>query len=84
MSATGQGAGSGVVLGIVFVLLAQQLGYLSLSSLVPAIIDLVIGAVIGGVIFALIGWALGRSYLSRHPPASAVDSGSAVNTPPTR
>jgi hypothetical protein len=69
MSATSQGAGSGVVLGIVFVLLAQQLAYISLSDLLPAIEYIVIGAVVGGVLFALIGWALGRRYLSRHPPA---------------
>jgi hypothetical protein len=67
VSATGQGAGCGVVLGIVFVLLAQQFGYLSLSSLFPAIEDIVIGAVVGGVIFALIGWGLGRRYESTHP-----------------
>lgn len=67
MSATGSGAGSGVVFGIVVVLLAQQLGYLSLSDLVPAIEYVIIGAIIGGVVFGVIGWALGRRYMRRHP-----------------
>jgi hypothetical protein len=70
VSATSQGAGCGVVLGIVFVLLAQQLAFVSLSDLIPAIEYLVIGAVAGGLLFALIGWALGRRYLRRHPPAT--------------
>jgi hypothetical protein len=71
VSATGSAAASGVVLGIVLVLLAQQFGLLGLSDLVHAIEYLVIGAVVGGVVFALIGWALGRRYLARHPPAAA-------------
>jgi uncharacterized protein (DUF697 family) len=71
MSATSQGAACGVVLGIASVLLAQQLAYLSLSGLVPAIEYLVIGGVIGGIVFAGIGWALGRRYLSKHPPVES-------------
>lgn len=78
MSATGSGAAAGVVLGIVLVLLAQQLGFLGLSDLVRAIEYLVIAAVIGGVLFAAFGWAMGRRYLARHPPAGAGTSG----TPP--
>ena len=74
MSAGGQGAGAGVVIGICAVLLGQQLALFSLSDLVPAIEYLVVGAIIGGVLFGLIGWGLGRRYLSRHPPP---DSGSA-------
>jgi hypothetical protein len=70
VSAASSGAASGVVLGIVVVVLAQQLGFLSLSDLVPAIEYLVIGAVIGGVLFGIIGWGLGRRYLARHPAAS--------------
>jgi membrane protein YqaA with SNARE-associated domain len=66
MSATSHGAGCGVVLGIVLVVLFQQLGYLDLSDLVPTLEYLILGGVIGGVLGALIGWALGRSYLSRH------------------
>ena len=67
MSATSHGASCGVVLGIVIVIFLQQVGYLVLSDLVPALELLIIGAVIGGVIGALIGMALGRSYLARHP-----------------
>jgi len=68
MSAASYAAESGVVLGIVFVLLAQQFGYLALASLTTGILDIVIGAVIGGVLFGLIGWALGHRYLRNHPP----------------
>jgi hypothetical protein len=70
VSATSSGAASGVVLGIVLVLLAQQLGFLGLSVLMRAIVYLVIGAVVGGVLCALIGWALGKRYLARHPSSS--------------
>jgi hypothetical protein len=70
VSAGSSGAASGVVLGIVVVLLGQQLGFLSLSDLVPALEYLVIGAVIGGILFGLVGWGLGRRYLARHPPPS--------------
>jgi len=74
MSAASHGAESGVVLGIVIVLLLQQVGSLDLSDLVPAIEYLVIGGVIGGIFGALIGWALGRSYLARHSVAAASGS----------
>jgi len=70
VSATGAGAAAGVVLGLVLVLLAQQLGFLGLSDLLPAIEYLVVGAVVGGILFALFGWAMGRRYLARHPPAA--------------
>jgi hypothetical protein len=70
VSATSHGAGCGVVLGIVFVLLVQQLGYLNLSVLVPAVEDLVIAGIVGGVLGAIIGWTLGRRYTSNHPAAS--------------
>lgn len=79
MSSTGSGAGCGVVLGIVLVLLAQQFGLLSLSALVPAIEFLVIAGVVGGILGAGIGYALGRRYLANHPPASSASSG----TPPS-
>ena len=65
MSAASHGAGCGVVLGIVLVVLFQQLGYLDLSDLVPTLEYLIIGGVIGGILGALIGWALGRGYLAR-------------------
>lgn len=69
MSATSHGAVSGIVIGICFILLSQQFGYLDLSSLVTGIVDLVIAMIVGAVIFGAIGMALGRSYLRRHPPA---------------
>lgn len=65
MSATSHGAGCGVVLGIVLVIFLQQVAYLDLSGLVPALVDLIIGGVIGGVLGAGVGWALGRNYLAR-------------------
>ena len=71
MSATGSGAAAGVVLGVCIVLLAQQLGLLGLSALLTAILYIVVAGVIGGVLFAAVGWALGRRYLSRHPPPSS-------------
>ena len=74
MSAASHGAGCGVVLGIVLVVLFQQFGFLDLSDLVPTIEYLAIGAVVGGVLGGLIGWVLGRSYLSRHA-ADAAASG---------
>jgi len=66
MSAASHGAGCGVVLGIVIVILLQQVSYLDLSGLVSSIEYLLVGAVIGGVLGGLIGWVLGRSYLARH------------------
>jgi membrane protein YqaA with SNARE-associated domain len=71
VSAASHGAGCGVVLGIVVVIFLQQISYLTLSDLTPAIEYLAVGAVVGGVLGALIGWALGRSYLSRHALAQA-------------
>jgi tetrahydromethanopterin S-methyltransferase subunit C len=67
VSATSHGVASGIVIGICFVLLAQQFSYLDLSSLTTAIVDLVIAMVIGAAIFGVIGMALGRAYLRRHP-----------------
>jgi NhaP-type Na+/H+ or K+/H+ antiporter len=74
MSAGTHGAGCGVVLGLVAVLLAQQFAYLSLSSLDPALEDLVLGAIVGGILGGLIGWALGRRYLRQHPTYPAPTS----------
>jgi membrane protein YqaA with SNARE-associated domain len=75
MSAGSHGAGCGVVLGIVLVLLAQQFAFLSLSVLSTALEDLVIGAVLGGILGGLIGWALGRRYLRSHPASSLPSDG---------
>jgi tetrahydromethanopterin S-methyltransferase subunit C len=67
MSALSSGAGSGLVFGLVAVLLAQQFGYVDLSHLTHAIEYLVVGAIVGAVLGAIIGWGLGRRYLSAHP-----------------
>ncbi len=66
MSAGSSGAGCGVVLGIVAVLLAQQFDYLNLSVLAPALEYVIVAAVIGGVVGGIIGWLLGRRYLANH------------------
>lgn len=70
MSSATHGAGSGAVLGVVFVLLGQQLGYYSLSDLLTAILYLVIALILGAAVFGAIGALLGRLYLRRHPPPS--------------
>ncbi|MHB8352239.1 MAG: hypothetical protein ACYDFT_06105 [Thermoplasmata archaeon] len=67
MSAGTHGAASGLILGIVLVLLAQQFGLLDLSYLVPSIEDLIVGGLVGGVAGGLLGWALGRKYLREFP-----------------
>jgi len=68
VSATTHGAFAGVVLGICFVLLGQQFGYINLTDLTAAIVYLVIAMVVGAAVFGAIGMALGRGYLRRHPP----------------
>ena len=60
MSAASRAAASGVVLGVVVVVLGQQFGYLDFTLLVPALEQIIIGAVIGGVIFGIIGLFIGR------------------------
>ncbi|MGD0588241.1 MAG: hypothetical protein ABSA63_05540 [Thermoplasmata archaeon] len=74
MSATSHGASCGVVLGIVIVIFLQQIAYLDLSDLVPALEYLIIGIIVGGVIGAGIGFVLGRSYLARHELNQATSS----------
>jgi hypothetical protein len=68
VSATTSGMITGIILGLVFVLLAQEFGFLSLSGLVAAVEYLLIGAIVGGAVFAVIGWLLGRRYRATHPP----------------
>ena len=60
MSGPGTAASSGAVLGAVVVFLAQQLGYLSLSSLWTGVLALGIGIVVGGVAAGLVGLRLAR------------------------
>jgi drug/metabolite transporter (DMT)-like permease len=67
MSATSYAAVCGAVIGICFILLAQQFSYLDLSDLLTGILYLVIAMVVGAAIFGAIGMALGRNYLRRHP-----------------
>jgi hypothetical protein len=61
VSGASSAAGSGAVLGAVVVFLVQQLGWLSLSSLLTGAIYLVIGLVVGGILGGLAGWALTRN-----------------------
>ncbi|MGA8710654.1 MAG: hypothetical protein WB786_05430 [Thermoplasmata archaeon] len=74
MSATSHGASCGVVLGIVIVIFLQQIAYLDMSDLLPALEYLIIGIIVGGVIGAGIGFVLGRSYLARHELKQATSS----------
>ena len=67
MSSTTSGFASGVILGLVVAVLAQQFGFISLSGVVSAVQNLAIGAVVGAVVGGLIGWLLGRRYLATHP-----------------
>jgi len=60
MSAGSSGAESGAILGAVVVFLLQQLGYLSLSGLVPALEWLIAAVVIFGVFGGIAGALLGR------------------------
>jgi hypothetical protein len=74
MSAATHGTGCGVVIGIVLVILFQQLGYVDLGDLVTSFEYLILGGVVGGVLGAVIGWALGRSYLARQRAATATSA----------
>lgn len=67
MSATSHGAAAGAVLGIVAVLLAQQLGLWSLSDLGTSVVYLVLGIVVGAAVCGAIGMALGRRWVATHP-----------------
>jgi ABC-type Fe3+ transport system permease subunit len=67
VSATSHGVACGIVIGICFILLAQQFAYLDLSNLVTSLVYLIIAMIIGAAIFGAIGMALGRAYLRRHP-----------------
>lgn len=73
MSATGSGAASGGVLGLVAVLLLQQLGYLDLSSTLPSVQEFVLGIVVGILLGGVIGLVLGRRYRRRHPEPAAAE-----------
>lgn len=49
-------ATSGAALGLVVVLLLQQLGFLSLSQLVPSVVLVAFAAFLGAVAFGALGW----------------------------
>jgi hypothetical protein len=67
MSAGTRGAGSGAILGLVAVLVGQQLSLLAIVDPVPAFEQLFAAMVIGGLLGALVGWRLGKRYRSLHP-----------------
>ena len=48
-------ATSGAVLGVVAVLLLQQLGLLALSDLLTTVITFVVAVVVGALVFAIVG-----------------------------
>lgn len=56
MNLTTSSAGCGAILGLVAVLLAQQLGALPLSEAGPAAVWILLGILLGGVIFGEAGW----------------------------
>jgi|SRR5580700_7106551 hypothetical protein len=60
MTAGGRGAGAGVIIGIVVVLLAQQLGLLEFANFTVPIIYFVVGAIAGAIVFGAIGLLIGR------------------------
>ncbi|MCI4352940.1 MAG: hypothetical protein L3K14_06080 [Thermoplasmata archaeon] len=66
MGAGSSGAGSGLVVGICLVLLAQQFGFIDLGALVTAIIYLVAFGVVFAVVFGLLGVWLGARYMRKH------------------
>lgn len=53
-------AGSGIVLGLVTVLLAQQLGVLPLSELWPTLLWFGLGIGLGGIVLGEVGALLDR------------------------
>ncbi|HEV2519507.1 MAG TPA: hypothetical protein VGX00_02640 [Thermoplasmata archaeon] len=75
MSATTRGLSSGVILGVVLVLLGQQFGLFDMSELSNALIYLIVGAVAFGVLGGLVGARLGRRNIARVPPKTPDPSG---------
>ena len=85
MSASGAGATSGVLFGLIAVLLAQQLGFADLGTLSGGL-TLLAGAAVGfGLLFAVAGRAIGRRYARRHPEgATGADATSASESPESK
>lgn len=75
MSATSRGLGSGIVLGVVLILLGQQFGFFDMSDLDRSIELLVGGAVVFGILGGWIGRRLGRRAATHLPSAAAPPSG---------
>ncbi|MCI4348900.1 MAG: hypothetical protein L3J93_01595, partial [Thermoplasmata archaeon] len=67
MSAGTRGAGSGVILGLVAVLLGQQFSLLVIVDPIPTFEELFVAMVLGGLLGALVGWRLGKRYRRLHP-----------------
>jgi hypothetical protein len=67
MKATGNGAVSGVILGLVTVFLAQQFGYLDFTVGATILVEFLIAGIAGGFVGAAVGGVLGRRYLAQHP-----------------
>jgi len=53
-------ATSGAVLGLVLVLLAQQLGLFALADLWSSLAILIVGLVVGGLVFGALGYLVDR------------------------
>jgi hypothetical protein len=87
MGAGSHSVASGMVLGLVVVLLGQQFGYIDLSSSYNGILDLVIAAVVGAIVAGLVGRAIGRRAERRGgpkpwtPPESSKDPAKASSKP---
>lgn len=80
MGAGSHSVPSGVVLGLVVVLLSQQFGVLDLSAGYGGVVALVVAAVVGGIAAGLLGRAIGRRVERRRgarawtPPTDSDDS----------
>lgn len=71
MKATGNGAISGAILGLAFVFLAQQFGYLDFTVGVTILVEFLVAGIAGGFVGAAVGGILGRRYLAHHPSPEA-------------
>lgn len=60
MTITETTATSGGVLGVVVVVLLQQLGLLSLSQLLPAVVAFLVAIAVGAIALGLVGRAVER------------------------
>ncbi|MGA7924297.1 MAG: hypothetical protein WCA77_10020 [Thermoplasmata archaeon] len=86
MSAATRAASSGVVIGIVVVILGQQLGWIDFTQTIGASLQILIGAVVGGVVFGLLGVWIGaraRRRQEREAAAAGAAPAPATTTPPS-